>query len=339
MTIDAPAVSSDLTGMHTANDVLRHSVDPAARVGSERLATFPTGFSPLDDVLGGGFRTQELVLVGGRPGVGKTIAALQWARMLALQGCTPLYVCYEHSAQVLLGRLLALEVGSIARADEVTAIDALRSLAFDVAGGAGRVDQFVADPLGEEAVGRLRSYGDRLKLVQASSKSTGLDEIEQMVREHRSGPTAVFVDYVQKVAMDGHTDDDVARTALVVESLKDLAMTEHVVVVAIAASDQPAFEARRMRLHHLRGSAALAHECDVALILNEKAVAVSKLHLAYDPVRAETFRRKVVFSVEKHRGGATGMDLEFTKEFASYRFDPDGAFVSETLVDGVLIDE
>jgi predicted ATP-dependent serine protease len=338
MTIYVPP-DAEAGGMVSVNDVFDHSIDPAARVGRDRLAVFPTGFSPLDHVLGGGFRTQELVLVGGRPGVGKTIAALQWARMLALQGCSALYVCYEHSAQTLLGRLLALEVGSIARADEVTAVDHLRAQAFDVAGGAGDLAAFVAHPLGEEAVGRLRSYGDRLKLVQASARRTGPDEIEALVQEHRSGPTALFVDYVQKVHTPAPTDDEGTRSGVVVEALKELALRECVVVVAIAASDQGAFEARRMRLHHLRGAAALAHECDVALVLNEKSVAVSKVHLAYDAVRAETFKRKVVFSVEKHRGGATGMDLEFTKDFGSFRFEPDGAFVSETLIDGVLVDE
>ena len=289
-------------------------------------------------MLGGGFRAQELVLLGGRPGVGKTIAALQWARSIALQGRTALYVCYEHSPQVLLGRLFGLELGSLVRADEVTSLDKLRALAQEVALGAGDIADLVADPLGEEALGRMRAYGDRLLLVQASGKTTGMAEIEAMVREHRDGPTALFVDYVQKVKTDARFDE-AAHTTLVVESLKDLAMTHEIAVVGLAASDKPAFEARRMRLHHLRGSAALAHECDVALVLNEKSRAVSKTHLAYDPVRAETFKRKIVFSVEKNRGGPADMDLEFTKDFSSYRFDPDGTFVAERLVDEILIEE
>jgi replicative DNA helicase len=339
MTTEALPANTDLMGVPSANALLDGAIDGDRVLAPDRVTSLATGFSPLDHVLGGGFRPQELVLLGGRPGVGKTIAALQWARAMALQGHTALYVCYEHSPHVLLGRLLALELGSLVRADEITSLDRLRALAQGVASGAGGLGDLVADPLGEEALGRLRAYGDRLRLVQASGKSTGLDEIEEMVREHRDGPTALFVDYVQKVGTDVRIDDEAARTSFIVESLKDLAMTHYVVVVGIAASDKQAFIARRMRLHHLRGSAALAHECDVALVCNEKAVAVSKMHLAYDPVRAESFKRKIVMSVEKNRGGATGMDLEFTKDFGSYRFDPDGGFVGETLVDDVLVEQ
>ncbi|MGH8977464.1 MAG: DnaB-like helicase C-terminal domain-containing protein [Acidimicrobiia bacterium] len=339
MTIEAPSVGSGFASVRTANALFDDAIDAARGPALDRIATFSTKFQPLDDVLGGGFRAQELVLVGGRPGVGKTIAALQWARSMALQGRTALYVCYEHSPQVLLGRLFALELGSLVRADEVTALDKLRGLAQEVALGAGGIADLVADPLGEEALGRVRAYGDRLRLMQASGKATGMTEIDEIVRLHREGPTALFVDYVQKVNSGRPVEDEAVRTTWVVESLKDLAMTHEIAVVGIAASDKPAFEARRMRLHHLRGSAALAHECDVALIFNEKAVAVSKTHLAYDPVRAETFKRKVVITVEKNRGGPAAMDLEFTKDFGSYRFDPDGTFVTERLVDEVLIDE
>jgi replicative DNA helicase len=339
MTIEAPSVGSGLAAVRTANALFDDAIDAARGPALDRIATFSTEFQPLDDVLGGGFRAQELVLVGGRPGVGKTIAALQWARSIALQGRTALYVCYEHSPQVLLGRLFALELGSLVRADEVTALDRLRGLAQEVALGAGGIADLVADPLGEEALGRVRAYGDRLRLMQASGKTTGMVELDETVRQHRDGPTALFVDYVQKVDAGQRVEHEAMRTTWVVEALKDLAMTHEIAVIGIAASDKPAFESRRMRLHHLRGSAALAHECDVALVRNEKAVAVSKMHLAYDPVRAETFKRKVVISVEKNRSGATGMDLEFTKDFGSYRFDPDGAFVTEMLIDGVLIDE
>jgi len=339
MTTEAPSTVLDIASMRTANALFDEAVDAGRAATRDRIVTFPTQFQPLDDVLGGGLRAQELVLLGGRPGVGKTIAALQWARAFALAGRTALYVCFEHSPQVLLGRLFALELGSLVRPDEVTSLDKLRELAREIALGAGDVADLVADPLGEEALGRVRAYGDRLHLVQASGKTTGMAEIEAMVTQRRDGPTALFVDYVQKVQTDLRFDDESARTTLVVESLKDLAMTHEIAVVGIAAADKPAFEARRMRLHHLRGSAALAHECDVALILNEMALAVSKTHLAFDPVCAETFKRKVVMSVEKNRGGPAQMDLEFTKDFGSYRFDTDGTFVTDRLVDDVLINE
>ena len=108
---------------------------------------------------------------------------------------------------------------------------------------------------------------------------------------------------------------------------------------ATAAADHTGIESRRLRLGNLRGSAALAHECDVAITLNEKAIAVSKVAIAYNTARAEQFQRQVIFSVEKNRSGAADMHMEFTKDFSSYRFDPEGAFLGERLVDDVLYEE
>ena len=45
-----------------------------------------TGFPALDRVIGGGLRTRNLTLIGGSPGIGKTITALQMARNLAHKG-------------------------------------------------------------------------------------------------------------------------------------------------------------------------------------------------------------------------------------------------------------
>jgi len=58
----------------------------------ERLRPLPTGFSPLDEVLNGGVRPGELLIVGGPFGVGKTILGLQMARNV---------VCHDPSARAL----------------------------------------------------------------------------------------------------------------------------------------------------------------------------------------------------------------------------------------------
>src|SRR4029079_15940769 len=110
--------------------------DTGPHAAQSRAAQFSTGFNPLDDVLSGGIRAQDLVLVGGRPGVGKTVASVQWARWMAMQGHTAIYVCYEPSPQSLLGRLLALELGSLARRDEVVELTRLRTIAQQVTLGA-----------------------------------------------------------------------------------------------------------------------------------------------------------------------------------------------------------
>ena len=84
---DVLGTADDHVSMATAADLLA-GIGPHAP--QARSAQFATGFQPLDDVLSGGIRAQDLVLLGGRPGVGKTVASLQWARWMAMQGDTAL---------------------------------------------------------------------------------------------------------------------------------------------------------------------------------------------------------------------------------------------------------
>ena len=121
------------------------------------------------------------------------------------------------------------------------------------------------------------------------------------------------------------------RIGQVIESLKQLALDQKLVVVAIAAADQAGLDARRLHLHHFRGSTALAYEADAVVVLNEKLAIVSRAHVAHSPTRAEEFDRHVVFSVEKNRNGTPDINVEFEKDFAHYRFHPRGRWVAERL--------
>src|ERR1051325_5269642 len=119
-------------------DVLSQ-VDEMVRSGAaQELIPFPTNFSPLDQVLAGGLRPGDLMLVGGSPGVGKTITTLQWARNMAMQGIPTVYVCYEHEESALLGRLLALELGELPHSDDDLEMEKLRLGIQEVAAGSGR---------------------------------------------------------------------------------------------------------------------------------------------------------------------------------------------------------
>ena len=63
---------------------------------------WPSGFSALDKSLNGGFRTGELVLLGSRPGLGKTTFALQVVRNLIASGHSAVYFSFEHDNHSLL---------------------------------------------------------------------------------------------------------------------------------------------------------------------------------------------------------------------------------------------
>lgn len=300
----------------------------------ERPTTGPviyrTGFTPLDRAMGGGLRGGELALVGGGPGVGKTIATLQWARNLAAQGTACVFACYEHDHASLLARLLLSEVGIHADGPPNGEV---RELVRAVAAGDQKImDLLPGSDVVRGAADRLAAYAENLWLVQASSAHTGLTRLNEIIQQHAADESVLFVDYLQKVSISGAPDES-RRVSRITEGLKELALRYGVPVVAVVAGDRVGLNARRLRMHHLRGSSALAYEADAVIMLNDKFRAVSNVHTAYDPVRAETFKKQVVFTIEKNRDGPAPLELEFIKDFAHFRFDPDGAYVAERLVD------
>lgn len=292
-----------------------------------------TDFDPLDRVLGGGFRNGDLALIAGEPGVGKTIVTLQWAAAMARNGRRVVYVCYEHDAPLLLARLLCLEIGLAAAPDDLSGVERSSEAVRNALLNGESLDALLSrDQLVAAAVHNTQQYAERLQLVRGKGTHTDVPTLQRLVQEQPE-PPVLFVDYLQKVAVQPEPDNENEKVLRITEALKELALTERVPVVAVAAAGSSGLEAQRLRMHHLRGSSAVAYECDIAIIMNEKYSIVSKSHVAFDPVRAATFRKAVVFSIEKNRGGPAGVDVEFEKHFGSYRFNPTGHYVAERLID------
>ncbi|MEP6624502.1 MAG: DnaB-like helicase C-terminal domain-containing protein [Acidimicrobiia bacterium] len=294
---------------------------PPPATPQARAVQFATGFDPLDLAIGG-FRAHDLAIVGGRPGVGKTVVALQWARQMAMCGQTVVYAGYDHTPAALVRRLLAIELRSLARPDELSGLPGLRALAEEVVLGAVPLQALTAEPLGEEATLRLREYGSRIHLVRPATGSSGVAGLARLVTEHRSDATALIVDSIQQVAPHRTALDSTAHTDHVVAQLKDLAMVAEIPVIGVSGVDHAGLTARRVQLHHLEGASALAHEADVVILLNDKRDVVAP-HAGGDGSE-----RWTVFSIEKHLEGAADLHLEFRQDLANFRFDPAGGFVT-----------
>jgi len=323
--------------LHSLAEVLTET-DAKLRLGHTAGArVWPTGFDALDVALTGGFRSGELVLIGGPQGLGKTAMALQMLRNTVAANRSAILFSYEHDAHGLLERLLAIEAGAIAGTDAVS-LTKIRA-GFEARHSATHSieERFAETVGGAEAVRALQGYGDRLHLHTSSGMHTTLDEIRRAVRDvtERDGRAPlVLVDYLQKVPVPGGPPSEDERVSVVVEQLKDLALEVGAPVVAIVAAEKGSLQAgKRMRVHDLRGSSALAYEADVVLLLNDKYDVVAKHHLVYHLGNAERFRHWVVMTIEKNRNGADHLELEFQKRFEQGRFEPEGRVVEEQLIE------
>ncbi|MBN1921698.1 MAG: helicase DnaB [Anaerolineae bacterium] len=309
---------------------------------ASRLLPLPTGFSPLDEILNGGLRPGELLVIGGPFGVGKTIFGLQVARNVAASDPSSyaIYVCYEHDRTHLLSRLLCLESALQGAGENALTLRRITELAGMGSHGLGTLAQ-ISDYTATMAA--LKGYADRLVLVKASGSTSTLQQIETWVRELATPQlkrVLLVVDYLQKIPIDRpFLESEEDATTYLAQGLKELAISLGIRLIALVASDRPGLQSRRMRLTDLRGSSALQYEADVGLVLNNKHAIVSREHLVYNLMQAEAMRNWVVMSVEKNRAGRNSVDMEYAMDAAHFHMLTEGRFVRERLIDEKVIRE
>ena len=326
----------------TVESLLEYS-DQALRRGARPGAqVWPTGFDLLDITLDGGLRSGELVLLGGNEGSGKTTLAVQVVRNAVAAGRHGVIFSYEHSAQSLVQRLLALEAANAAAAagqhPTVAAdVHTVRSV-FEAEDPdrRGLADAMGGIPYGVDALEAVQRYAGRLH-VHESGKQTTPEEIAKVilaVTDEVGEPPIVLVDYLQKMPLDGFAGDETSRVTVVTETMKDMSLELECPIVCISAADREALGAgHRMRTRDLRGSSALAYEADLVLILSSKDNIVAREHLVYDLGSAKRFGRWSVITVEKNRSGQDQVELEVQKDFEHGRFYPETQVVTERLIE------
>jgi replicative DNA helicase len=328
-----------------------------ARVVEGNLGDFvpiQTGFDPLDGFIGGGLRKTELVLLGGAQGIGKTIATLQVARNIAMRPDQYVfYLSYEHTEMHLMHRLLCLESVNPPELDTSRGLK-LRDLysiivAQRAKGFMGREDGSSSlqsilkeNPKTAPSLARISRYADRMILVKASPAVTTLRAIKEMtarLADATGGNVVVFVDYLQKIAVHPERPrDENDKVTMIVEGLKDIALSLDVPVWSIVAADREGLKSKRIHLFHLRGSSALDYESDIAIIMNNKYQIMTKDHVSFNPYAAKQFRDWVVFTVEKNRAGKAMQDMEFQLHGQHFTFDPRGQKVQQQLIDDKVIE-
>lgn len=310
----------------------------------------PTGFEPLDNAIGGGLKHGELMLVGGAQGLGKTIWCMQVARNVAMQGYCAMYASFELNEEQLMNRIICME--SIDPANPAlqrgVRMKDLREYVLSMSRqhpNVGLYEMLNATPAAAASLQKIQTYCRNLYLMKASPTKTTLAVLEAMVQElkRRHDKVILFVDYLQKVpvptsmsASTGTMLEEDERVTIIVEGLKNLAMSQDIAVVAIVASDREGLKSKRLRLHHLRGSSALDYECDIAIIMNSKFNIISKQHIEYNQFKAESYKSWIVFTIEKSRAGASEIDMEFQLRNEYFSYNPNGQMVEQKLIDGKM---
>ncbi|MBN2390188.1 MAG: replicative DNA helicase [Anaerolineae bacterium] len=162
----------------------------------------PTGFHDLDRVLGG-FQRSDLLILAARPGVGKTSLMITFALKAAEKGRTVALFSLEMSAEQLAQRMVAA----------ISQIDAQRL----------RLGQLQDDewPRFADAIGHLSD----LPIYIDDTPSISVLQLRTKCRRLASERPLemVFVDYLQLMNSDIHSDNRVQEVSYISRSLKGIA--------------------------------------------------------------------------------------------------------------------
>lgn len=246
-----------------------------ARRASGESAALPTHFLDLDHKLGGGLRPGELVIVAGRPSMGKSALAIQIAEHAARTEHPALVMSLEMSRQDLLDRVVAGETR--------IQLEKLRS-------GESAEHSNVEAAL--STIGRWPLFID-------DSPAMPVHEIRAKARtmKRRHGLSLLVVDYLQLMPGQGETRN--LEIGAITGGLKALAKELAVPVIVLSQLNRGAENRadRRPQLSDLRDSGSIEADADIVLFVHREAQ-----HRPNDPAWAN----KGEILIRKNRQGATG---------------------------------
>jgi len=280
-------------GLAPIDPLLGPAIEQAEELNRRGSAVtgLPTGFRDLDRMLSG-LHPSNLLIVAGRPGMGKSGLALNMAQHAAVEHDTPVAVfTLEMSREEVVSRMLC---------------------------AAGRIDsqRLRSGQLSESDFSKLSNAASTLykkPIYVDDSPGLTVTEIRAKCRRMRRRPGLglVVIDYLQLMQGSGQENRQ-QEIATISRSLKNLARELDVPVIALSQLNRSMEqrEDKRPRLSDLRESGSLEQDADVVMFIYR--------HEYYHPEAQET-KGIAEVAVAKHRQGATGrIDMTFLPEFSLF---------------------
>lgn len=209
----------------------------------------PTGFSPLDAILGGGMLRSGLYILAARPGMGKTTAALQFADHIATASGPVLFVSLEMSLEQIEGKRLA----------RLTGIPSNEILLGD-----GRNLNYK----------KILAAGDKLKKLPVYISRRPTATVAQIRRMAKliGNVQCVVVDYLGKVTPRNSKVSRYEAVTTISSDLKSLAVELGAPVLALAQlnRENTSRNDKRPQLSDLRDSGAIEQDADGVIMLHRE---------------------------------------------------------------------
>ncbi|MCD6352883.1 MAG: replicative DNA helicase [Proteobacteria bacterium] len=267
----------------------------------ELITGVPSGFEDLDR-LTSGFQSSDLIIIAGRPSMGKTSFALNIAQNAAI------------------GKNIPVAIFSLEMSKEQVAIRMLCS--------ESRIDA-------HKLRGGFLSENDWPKLTRAAGSlseapvfvddTAGITVLEMRAKSRRLRKDQklglIIVDYLQLMREKGRTDNREQEISAISRSLKALAKELNIPVIALSQLNRKVEDRhdKRPQLADLRESGAIEQDADVIIFIYRDEV--------YNKDDSDK-KGKAEILISKQRNGPIGkVDLTFINEFTkfeSFAYDREG---------------
>jgi replicative DNA helicase len=242
----------DTTGLVRLRDILTNETierlsrmdDPQVRKDMQGI---PTGISTLDRIIGGLHRS-DLVIIGARPGMGKTSLILNIAR----------HISVTEKKRVAF---FSLEMSR----DQL----AQRMLSFDAAIDISRLRQGGLNSDEWERVTTAHGILYDSELYVDETSSITVQQIKSKLRRIKTD--IVFIDYLQLLQSTGREESRVQQVSAMTRDLKIMAKELNIPVVVcsqLSRAGQARGTSHTPQLSDLRESGSIEQDADIVLLLH-----------------------------------------------------------------------
>jgi len=281
------------SGFQPLRDILGPTIDrlDMLHASGGKLTGVSTGYSDLDRMTAG-LQPGDLIVIAGRPSMGKTTLALNIAENAALTSRTP---CAVFSMEM-----------------------SREQLAFRMISSLGRVDQsrLRTGNFGDEDWARINSAIAQMRdapiYIDDSGALTPTEvraRARRLKREHGLG--LVVVDYLQLMQVAGTKENRATEISEISRGLKALAKELRVPVIALSQLNRGVEQRtdKKPVMSDLRESGAIEQDADVIMLIYRDEV--------YDP---NTTRKGIAdIIIAKQRNGPTGeVHLTFLGQYTRF---------------------
>ena len=260
------------------------------------LIGISSGFKAIDGVTQG-LKPEELIVIAGRPSMGKTSLAMNIAENVAKEedGCV-LVFSLEMSSQSLTSRM----IGSMAGISQQSIM----------------LGRNLTDRQWEKIVEKSKRLGDMNIFIDDTANINPMEiraKSRRLAKQFRKegGVKLIVIDYIQLMQMPGRNDNRVNELSDISRALKHLAKEVKAPVIVLSQLNRSVEQRpnKRPQMSDLRDSGAIEQDADL----------ISMLYRDYIYKKEEEWKSVAEVRLVKHRNGPTkDLLLSFREELTKF---------------------